>query len=153
MTERAHKLPPTSQTPDTRDDACGRSQRSANDNYSWLPTPIAHDISPAAGVLSALGYLCVAVVLFFAFATHGEGALLGAMVFVTFGVMLGLIRICIGLSPKPDQPINPDQRRRRGVHTGSGHLPSHHATLQIVIAPAALALAITLIAFVASCMR
>lgn len=153
MSERATKLPATSHAQIAEDEAQRRPELTANDNRPQLPTPIAHDIAPAAGVLSALGYICVAVVLFVAFAAEGEGALLGVMVFVTFGIMLGLIRICIGLAPQPDQPISPDERHRRGVHTGSGHLPSHHATLQIVIAPAALALAITLIALVASCMR
>jgi hypothetical protein len=124
-----------------------------NDNRPQLPTPIAHDIAPAAGLLSALGYLCIAAVLFLTFASRGEGALLGAMVFVAFAVMIGLVRICIGLAPKPEKPIDSHERRRRGVHTGSGHLESHHATLQIIIVPAALTLAITLIALVASCVR
>lgn len=123
----------------------------ANDNRPLLPTPIAHDIAPAAGLLTGLGYFCLATVL--AFASRGEGALLGAMVFVAFGVMIGLVRICIGLAPELDEPVDPHERRRRGVHTGSGHLESHHATLQIVIAPAALTFAITLIALVASCVR
>ncbi len=96
----------------------------------------------------AEGYLCVAGVLFLVFAGSGEGALLGAVVFFAFGVMM--VRICIGLGLKPEKPIDPDERRRRGVHTGSGHLESHHATLQIIIAPATLTVAITLIAVVTS---
>lgn len=138
-------------TPDT--DARDASGAAANENRPQIPTPIAHDIAPAAGLLTALCYLCLASVLFLAFASSGEAALLVAMVFVVFGVMIALVRILIGLAPKPDTPINPHERRRRGVHTGSGHLESRHATLQIIIAPVALTLAITLIAIVASCVR
>lgn len=150
MTEPDRKLPLTAPTPAAGEGAPHDPKLTANDNRPQLPTPIAHDIAPAAGLLSVLGYLCVAAVLFIAFASSGEGALLGAMVFVAFGVMVGLVRTCIGLAPKPDKPIDPHERRRRGVHTGSGRLESHHATLQIIIAPAALLLAICLIALVAT---
>lgn len=125
----------------------------ADDSRPRFPTSIAPDIAPAAGLLAAICYMCLASVLLLAFASSGEAALLAAMVFVVFGVMIGLVRICIGLGPKPDEPIDPHERRRRGVHTGSGHLVSRHATLQIVTAPVALTLAVTPIAVVASCVR
>lgn len=153
MREPARELAPTLCAPAAEDSARLPAEATAKDIRPRLPTPIAHDIAPAAGILTAVGYLCVAGVLFLAFAGSGEGALLGVMVFVAFGVMIGLVCICIGLGPKPEKPIDADERRRRGVHTGSGHLESHHATLQIIIAPAALTLAIALIALVASCVR
>lgn len=152
MSEPARKPEPEPGTPVVRGVA-GPAVETANENRPRLPTPIAHDIAPAAGALTALGYFSVAIVLFLAFAGTGEGALLGAMVFVVFAIALGLIRICLGLAPRPDRPIDAHQRQRDGVHTGSGHLESHHATLQIIIAPAALTLAITLIALVANCVR